>query len=485
MKTYATIATKTYGMGRICVVADHFSGYHGGYGRGNQTLWRKIFEWAGQCEPDETIRVGLLNYTDSDTSTLYDISPINVRTINAHNITIGDLSTCDVLYIIGSDNAMDIDCKTTISAMVDQGLGIIVEYPFGNAIVDALAGIEEIAVESVQRPVLGQSYWTVAGQTHYVYTSDATIKTFESLAIDAFDSSWVIVLATTPVPHDNSAIQDDSSSESSSSFENYLYHGIVETRADCLTDDSSSISSWSSDSSSSEIISWDVCSNVAAYWHLDDNNHASMVRDEQNLLNMGVLYHNTTPYYTNLASAVGVVNRSLLLSSNVYVATIPSTLLRFNSGSADEAFAVSLWVNISDGDSVFVAKKEVWSIGCNASKQVYITRWDTSGDYVTYYVATPVLALSTWSHIVVNAYAGSSAFVFIDNVQYSTTTVAGGYTGANTKTTQTCLGTDGTLYLHGQLDETMIFDRVLTNDEVKYLYNHGRGVGACQGEWMP
>ena len=132
MKTYATIATKNYGMGRLCVVADHFSGYHNGYGRGNPLLWRKIFEWTGQCETDETIKIGLLNYTSNNISNLYDISPVNVRDINAHNITAGDVSDLDVLYIIGNNNVMDADCQNTIATLADSGMGVLVEYPFGN-----------------------------------------------------------------------------------------------------------------------------------------------------------------------------------------------------------------------------------------------------------------------------------------------------------------------------------------------------------------
>ena len=483
MKTYATIATKNYGMGRLCVVADHFSGYHNGYGRGNPLLWRKIFEWTGQCETDETIKIGLLNYTSNNISNLYDISPVNVRDINAHNITAGDVSDLDVLYIIGNNNVMDADCQNTIATLADSGMGVLVEYPFGNTYIDALMGVGSIPVESVQRPVLGQAYWTVAGQSNYLYTPDAVVKTFESVPIDAFDNTWTIILSTAPVETINVSTGLDSSSESSSSFGGYLYHGIVDTRLDCGYDDASSLSSEILSSSSGEL-TFDLCDNLEAYWHLDDNGHGSIVRDDVNLLNMGTIYHNTTPYNTNAISTTGHINRCFAMNSGIYVETIPSTMLRFNTGINDLPFSVSLWAKISAANSVFICKKDVWSFGCNAARQVYIIRWDMSGHHVVYSTYM-TLTLSEWAHIVINYAPLSAPSFFIDGIAHSFYTSDTGYTGVNTRTSVTYLGTNSTQYLHGSLDEVAVFNRVLSSSEVKYLYNHGNGVSSCEGVWTP
>jgi hypothetical protein len=195
------LATRTYGDGRICIIADRISGYRTYHGLNSISFWRTLLEWVGQRLNKEILTVALLDNADYNPSyILSEIYQVKVFNVSLQDISTKDISKYDVLYVSGLPESVSIESKTKIQQYVASGGGLIIESPNrGNENINVLASIDSIYVLSHEKPLQINSYWTKNGMSHYIHDSDVKISFLSTIERSSFNSNWNILMSDVPV----------------------------------------------------------------------------------------------------------------------------------------------------------------------------------------------------------------------------------------------------------------------------------------------
>ena len=210
-----------------------------------------------------------------------------------------------------------------------------------------------------------------------------------------------------------------------------------------------------------------VLSNLTSYWSFDDV-PGTMVPD---LIggNDGVIYggalttDGVSGYaleFDGLNDYVDVGNQTGLNTANY---TVSAWIYHEEyTGSGDAVLGNSYWNSTSWFDSGIVMR--FWGNDINLN---YIAGNQVAGNPYT----SAIIPLQTWTHVALS-YDGQSGILkaYKNGELVSTVTV----TGYGVSSRDLLIGSDhtnsGEVYFHGKIDEVMVFDKALTDDEIRGVY---------------
>lgn len=149
-----------------------------------------------------------------------------------------------------------------------------------------------------------------------------------------------------------------------------------------------------------------------------------------------------------------------------------------------DSFSISFWVKHSGASWVIVNKMQTggswtgYEVYSSSAGQIYFTLISalTSNQLE---VQTTGLSLNDgqWHHIIAT-YAGTSApsgiVLYADGSSVSFSTLTNNLTASIVHTSPFRLGTDGSTWTVGRMDEVAVYNRVLSAAEVTWIYNSGR-----------
>jgi len=146
----------------------------------------------------------------------------------------------------------------------------------------------------------------------------------------------------------------------------------------------------------------------------------------------------------------------------------------------DEAFSVSVWVRLDSlsGIQDIVGVNEsgpVWKIACNSNNYIYFQAL-TESEGTKYCNWTSAPSIDTWYHIVAYHDPVENEFGLIVNNGTPVTTAASSGVATTTSAARFQVGYLSIDYwLNGIADELSIWDKVLSANEIEWLYNSGNG----------
>lgn len=223
-----------------------------------------------------------------------------------------------------------------------------------------------------------------------------------------------------------------------------------------------------------------------AQWRLNDNAASATVIDSVDGHN-GTYKDGSGDIYTSTSDVTGVINGALDFDGDEYVEIADSNDFSFGDGTDDSPFSISVWVYMDSAASFRIISKYTtgnfeWELLFVNSK-LYFSFYK-KGDAAIYQSRYYNTALSAgqWYHIVAT-YDGSGGVtahdgikIYIDEVRKDDTDDnAGTYVAMDDGTAPVWIGRFTTTYADGKIDNVMIFNRALSVDEVKRLYNSGHG----------
>ena len=180
-------------------------------------------------------------------------------------------------------------------------------------------------------------------------------------------------------------------------------------------------------------------------------------------------------------------NYSLEFDGANYINCGDSDIFSFGDSANDSPFSVSAWVNITGTTSQGIVSK----YATNASFREWLfyttggnTRlllYDVNATANTIATSTTTLSTNTWHHVVCtyNGVGGANANqginLYIDGAKESVTLAGGNYNAMANTTEPVAIGKhSASNYLIGKMDETAIFNTVLSEAQVLEIYNNGR-----------
>ena len=263
--TYAAIAVREYGEGRILIHTDKIGAIQTGHHINPKSFWRGVLEWTSKRKPSELIKVGLIINTKIHASDrLNSLNPDTVKKLNWADVALQDISDFNCLYVVGLPDSISSDVTQKLEEYVRLGGSIILESPDnGGENINILRDIENVYLESDERVLETLAFWTIQGRVHYIFYDDARITFMTTLKESALSNSWTVLMSNVPTAEDTLiSISDDlfefksrSSFEFAVSFLSTMQNGIIELEPGEDTFSSSSSSSSVDSSSSSTSIS--------------------------------------------------------------------------------------------------------------------------------------------------------------------------------------------------------------------------------------
>ena len=162
-----------------------------------------------------------------------------------------------------------------------------------------------------------------------------------------------------------------------------------------------------------------------------------------------------------------------------------------NIGSFErtDSFSIEFWVNTTLRTQVFIAKwlgSTGWYIQ-NYAGQIYFTLASLWSSNVLQVRTPNIISDSTWHHFIVT-YDGSSSpsgvKFYIDGLLKAGVTTQNSLTGSTINAGDCHLsgyGASGTQLFLGTLDEVVIYNQILTPEDVDYRWNEGNGIETMSG----
>ena len=174
-----------------------------------------------------------------------------------------------------------------------------------------------------------------------------------------------------------------------------------------------------------------------------------------------------------------------------------------NLSASNYQLSISLWVKIESFDTspnkkAYILQKSVndgyssdWGVmyydkdNNPAIEQLrfcgpLFTPWGDGGGTITVtgYWSTTVPTLNTWYHIIINHDLNNAQEIFINGVSESIGGNGGNSTSFWQNTANLIIGkaADDSSHFHGVIDDVKIYNRILAQDEVMYLFNGTLGV---------
>lgn len=147
-----------------------------------------------------------------------------------------------------------------------------------------------------------------------------------------------------------------------------------------------------------------------------------------------------------------------------------------------DSFSVSAWVKYSGSNYVMVTKLSSgggwrgYEFYADSNGKLYFTLINTlTTNQLEVQTTNGGINDGNWHHIVVT-YAGTSAptgvIFYVDNAVWSHTTLTNTLTSTIVTTDPFKLGSDGSTFSIGYMDETSVYDKALSASEVTWVYNN-------------
>ena len=169
--------------------------------------------------------------------------------------------------------------------------------------------------------------------------------------------------------------------------------------------------------------------------------------------------------------------------SNEYIDCTDNDAFTFGNGSSDSAFSVSTWINMGTvNDFVPIAKDSSgareWAMRMVSGRVHFYTIDNSAGSYIGISGSFTPAADEWWNFIVTyDATEASSGFkLYYNGIQDTTGNYESGtYTAMENTSAILSIGMqqNGTVALPGNISNTAIFNKVLTEDEAIRIYNGG------------
>ena len=226
---------------------------------------------------------------------------------------------------------------------------------------------------------------------------------------------------------------------------------------------------------------FDVSSNTAGRWRMNDNTNTTTVVDASANNNTGVFYGggNTVDHHTSGKVGTGAL---FFDGTNDYIDVADSNSLDFGTGS----FSIALWIYMDQLKTQDLLCKNTTA---EAGLPEFETRVGADGKvamYTHYYGYSEIYSVTSlttnrWYHIVMVRNANGVNEIWIDGNLDATATL----TVRNVSNTRFMrIGDEnrtGGAQFDGQMDEILIVNKVLTSADIRGLYNAGSGSESSTG----
>ena len=242
---------------------------------------------------------------------------------------------------------------------------------------------------------------------------------------------------------------------------------------------------------------WNISDADVAQWKLNDNAANTDVADAS-----GNGHGGTCSVNTSTAHATGKLDGALDFNGDRYVTIGDDNAFSFGNGTSDSPFSVVAWVYVTDTASVQVViskydattgnNQKEWLLDFNTEENLIFLVADQTNSVISY--VTTDAALSSGWRLIVATYDGEGGATAADGIEIyvdglsvnvsvtndasyvamsntSASVLLGAYTGAAQLSS----------YFADKLDNIVIVDRVITEAEVKALWNGGNGIEDLKG----
>lgn len=209
--SYVALATREYGDGRICIMTDRIGGYRTGHGDNLLLFWRKILEWTSLKKSTETIKIAVIESTNTNyEKRLSQVPNTLYKSIDLQYITLFGLSEFDIIYFIGLPQSIDTNVQNIIATFVSGGNGIFIETPDReNEFINVLIPMDMIYCSSIQRPLYSKAYWTKSGTEHPIYDQNAVSYFMTTLQDTTFSTDWNLLMSDIEITFEQSTVQEN------------------------------------------------------------------------------------------------------------------------------------------------------------------------------------------------------------------------------------------------------------------------------------
>jgi len=235
----------------------------------------------------------------------------------------------------------------------------------------------------------------------------------------------------------------------------------------------------------------DLTSNIISWWKLNETSGTAVSDNSGD--NNGTLVSESIANTTSINAPDGRT-RSFFINDahgrNVNLDDVAD--FSFGDGSVDSPFSFALWANMgsSSGDGIFISKyntsTNIEYVLRKSGTYTFIQLFDGTTGSANASFQIPSYQDDSW-HFLVATYdgrGGSDAHLglrfYVDGIESDSyrPSMSGTYSSMNNTSAKLYLGgrESGGLNLDGYLSDVMIFDKSLTDGEVRYLYNDGFGV---------
>jgi len=199
MSNYASLITRRYGDGRILIITDKVGGYNTYHGANSNSFWRKMLEWTAQKYNSELIQLALIGGDQETLIALENCDRIVVTKITLQDISIDNLSSYHLIYFSGLPLTVSTESLSKIQSVVNSGIGLFIENPNnGGENINVLSSIDSIYVNSSDKPLQSDSYWTSSGISSYIYDKYAKIGFFSTIDQSLLNSNWSVWMSSIP-----------------------------------------------------------------------------------------------------------------------------------------------------------------------------------------------------------------------------------------------------------------------------------------------
>jgi hypothetical protein len=239
--------------------------------------------------------------------------------------------------------------------------------------------------------------------------------------------------------------------------------------------------------------------NLVAHWKLNETSGTTVYDDSGNGLN-GLLSADAS----STTSTDSVRRNSHYLDATYYAVVDDDDRLSFGTG----AFSISAWIKLETSGSSITAVVSKYDDVLNQAEYIFYTRLGALGmfmcnpgrtGYLWVYTADSSLQMGEWHHVAFT-YDGedtpihSGIRLYIDGIDMPKTITATSFEGMTNGTSDFVLGgnnsngtVNGSNLMDGYLDNVAIWNRMLSECEVKVLYGGGYGTeefseGCCPVE---
>jgi len=187
-----------------------------------------------------------------------------------------------------------------------------------------------------------------------------------------------------------------------------------------------------------------------------------------------------------LQNSASIDNGILELNgTNQYYSVADDDLLSFVGATTDDPFSMSAWVNMTEATNFEIVGKGTYGV---SGAEYQLTVFDTGqqlGLYL-YDSVDPAIYLGRYDSTDLEDYEGVWTYIgatydgsetstgiklYINGNEISTTEGSSGiYTGMGNKTSDLYIGRNSTAYSEGKIDDVRVYDRELSDDEIKQMY---------------